>query len=154
MCESKHEGKGHNKAYFGDKFVYECGNYENIEQISANELQKKARLSADCLPPKNRSVEPFNPNFELYHCNEVFSKDQVQIKVLKDFPNQSEALRRQVMLQINNCRVSLNHCRGGVATKLLEHLFVSNNLYLVSQATDSVTLAEYLPYLLDKYQDN
>jgi|SaaInl59LU_5_DNA_1037362.scaffolds.fasta_scaffold100337_1 hypothetical protein len=38
MCENKHEG--HTKAFFKDQYIYTCNNYDNVEQISQQDLQK------------------------------------------------------------------------------------------------------------------
>ena len=36
MCENKHEG--HTKAFFKDQYIYTCQNYDNVEQISQQDL--------------------------------------------------------------------------------------------------------------------
>ena len=41
----------------------------------------------------------------------------------------------------------MNNCKNSVVLQLLEHMFVHNNLYLVSEAYD-VSLVQHLPYLI------
>ena len=57
-CEDQHEG--HNKAYFKDQYIYDCGNYENVEQISNKELQSIGTVHSSGDQFMLKSAQPQN----------------------------------------------------------------------------------------------
>ena len=93
MCESMHEG--HTKAFFKDPYIEP--NYENIQQVSQQQLSKQGTThnsgnvfmssaqnsvakhsSKDAMASeevKNASskadIDVFQPNFEIYYANEL-----------------------------------------------------------------------------------
>ena len=53
---------------------------------------------------------------------------------------------------MKDCQLNLNNCSGTVM-RLLEYIFIDNNLYLISESSD-VSLIDHLPYLILNNQEN
>ena len=63
------------------------------------------------------------------------------------------SFKESVLKQIETCQSFFNHAKGSVTTKLIDHIFVQNNLYLVMEAYD-ISLIEHLPFLIKENQSN
>lgn len=119
-------------------------------EFGANEF---ARFNKILLNDHKDQIKDFVPNFEIYVGNDNFSRDRVQIKLMKNFNNRKQSLKDSVMKQVKNCQVFLNNCKSSTAIQLLEYVFVHNNLYLVTEAHE-ISLVEHLPYLVEQNYKN
>ena len=62
-------------------------------------------------------------------------------------------MQDSIKYQITECQVNTNFCDDGTVIKLLEHVTMNNNLYLISESFDHSFL-ETLPKLIKNVTNN
>ena len=151
ICEAEHES--HTKAFFKDPFIEP--NYSNVEQVHTQVLIAEATQSASLLQSSSSAdkKDALQPNFEVYVGTDKASQDRVQIKLVKDFKSKKQSFQDSVMAQIKTCQLFSNSCKSSQVIHLADHLFLHNNLYLISEEYEC-SLVEALPFLIKQNKQN